>query len=188
MSVSAINLAIDSSTNVESNSNVYVNTEDTSGVSDDSQISVLRELKYGTKYQERSEISLVQFQRGLSESSLVVLTSFMTEPFKVLWCLSYSLAADNLPLNHKYTDASSFAGFVLVFQMQVCCEGNCEKWWWKQIIKGLEHLSYKERLRVLGLFSMKKKRIMNLIQVQKKNLAAELSRPLIFWGICSNWT
>ena len=84
MSVPVINLAIDSSTNVESNTNVYVNTEDSSGVSDGLQISLLRELKYGTKYQERSEMSLVQFRRGFSESSLVVLTSFMTEPVKVL--------------------------------------------------------------------------------------------------------
>ena len=122
--ISAINLAIDSSINVESNTNVYVNTEDISGVSDNSQISLLRELKYATKYQEGSKMSLMQFQRGFSESSLVVLASFMKESFKVLWCLLCSLAADNLPLNHKYTDASSFEGFVLHFQMQVCCEEN----------------------------------------------------------------
>lgn len=84
MSVSAINLAIDSSTDVKSNTNVYVNTEDVNGVSDVSHISLLRELKYGTKYHETSEMSLVQFQRGFSKSSLVVLTSFMIEPFKVL--------------------------------------------------------------------------------------------------------
>ena len=82
--ISAINLAIDSSINVESNTNVYVNTEDISGVSDNSQISLLRELKYATKYQEGSKMSLMQFQRGFSESSLVVLASFMKESFKVL--------------------------------------------------------------------------------------------------------
>lgn len=128
MTISAINLATASSTNVESNTNVYVDTEDISGVTDDFQISLLRELKHGTKYEETSEISLVQFQREFSDSSLVVSAIFMMKSFKSLLSLSSRLSADNLPLNHKHTEAYCFAGFVLVFLMQMCCEGNSEKW------------------------------------------------------------
>lgn len=76
MNVSAINPAIDPSTNEESKTNVYINTEGISAVRDDSQISLWRELKYGTKYQERSKMSLVQFQGGFSESSLMAATSY----------------------------------------------------------------------------------------------------------------
>lgn len=82
MNVSAINLATDPSTNEESKPNVYINTEDISAVRDDSQDSLWRELKYGTRYQERSEMGLVQFQGGCSESSLMAATSFMIEPLK----------------------------------------------------------------------------------------------------------
>lgn len=82
MNVSAINLATDPSTNEESKTNVYINTEDISAVRDDSQVSLWRELKYGTRYQERSEMGLVQFQEGCSESSLMAATSFMIEPLK----------------------------------------------------------------------------------------------------------
>lgn len=82
MNVPAISLAIDPSTNEESKPNVYINTGDISAVRDDSQISLWRELKYGTKYQERSKMSLAQFQRGFSESSLMAATSFMIEPLK----------------------------------------------------------------------------------------------------------
>lgn len=39
MTISATNLATASSTNVESNTNVYVNTEDMNGVTDDFHIS-----------------------------------------------------------------------------------------------------------------------------------------------------
>lgn len=43
-----------------------------------------------------------------------------------------------------------------------------EKWCQKLIIKGLEPLSYKLRLRDLGLLNMKKQKILKLIQIQKK--------------------
>lgn len=82
MNVSAINPAICPSTNEESKTNVYINTEGIRAVRDDSQTSLWRELKYGRKYQERSKMSLVQFQGGFSESSLMAATSFMIEPLK----------------------------------------------------------------------------------------------------------
>lgn len=71
MNGSAINLAIDPSTTEESEPNVHINTEDVSAVRDDLYISLWRELKYGAKYQGRAEMSLVQFQGGFSESSLM---------------------------------------------------------------------------------------------------------------------
>lgn len=40
---------------------------------------------------------------------------FYDRALKVLWCLPYSLAADNLSLHHEDTDAPSFVGFVSVF-------------------------------------------------------------------------
>lgn len=127
MNGSAINLAIDPSTNEESKANVHINTEDVSAVRDDSHSSLWRELKYGAKYQERAEMSpsaiLGRILRKLFDGCNI----FYDGALKVLWCLSCSwAAADNLPLHHKYTDAPSFVGFVVVFQMQMGCEGTCE--------------------------------------------------------------
>lgn len=96
----------------ESKPNVQINSEDISAVRDDLHISLWRALKYGTKYQERSRMSLVQFQGGFSEKLFDGCNIFHDRALKVSWCFSFSQAADNLSLHHR---CSLFCGICLSF-------------------------------------------------------------------------
>lgn len=164
MNGSAINLAIDPSTTEESKPNAHINTEDVSAVRDDLYMALWRELKYGAKYQGRAKMSRVQFQGGFSESSLMAATSFMMEPLK-FYDVSHAAEQQTICLSTTSTQMLPLLRDLSQFSRCRCAvkEPVSEKWCQKLIIKGLEPLSYKLRLRDLGLLSMKKQKILKLI-------------------------
>lgn len=114
-------------------------------------------------------MSLVQFQGGFSESSLMAAPSFMMEPLKFY---DVSHAAEQQTICLFTTSTQMLPLLRDLSQLSRCrCavkEPVSEKWCQKLIIKGLEPLSYKLRLRDLGLLNMKKQKILKLIQIQKK--------------------
>jgi len=58
------------------------------------------------------------------------------------------------------------------------------------MIRGLEHLSYEERLRELGLFSLEKRRLQGDLRaaIQYLKGAYRKDGEILFSGACCDWT